>query len=95
MSEQLLSFEVFARDCEHQNEENDVLAECLHKKNYKDNCIESYCPLVKLASLADVRRLDPDNYESESAAFADELARGEDEDDLLPCDKGSDLVIVR
>ena len=98
MSEQLLSFESFARGCEHQNEEEDVYdvyTECLHPENLNENCIECCCPLVVLARLADVRRLDPDSYKSEAAAFVEELAMGANEEDLLPCDKGSDLVIVR
>lgn len=93
MSKKIISFEIFSRECEHQNDKNDIYAECLHHENHGENCIESGCPLIGLASLADVKRLDPDSYKEEAMAFSEELGRGEDEEELLPCDKGSDLVI--
>ena len=94
MSEQLLLFASFAQDCEHQNEENDTYAECLHPKNHQGNCIEGHCPLARLASLADIKRLDPGLYEEQRRAFVDELGLGWAEEDLFPCDKGSDWVVV-
>ncbi len=93
MSIKLLSFESFAKDCDYQNKRNDTYAECLHDENKNDNCIECCCPLVRLASLADVRELDPDNYEQQASSFVEELLTGWDEDNLFPCDKGDDLVV--
>lgn len=93
MSEQLIQFESFARDCEYLNNENDIFAECLHKENLNESCIEGGCPRVMLASLADVLELDPDSYAEQAASFTEELARGDDKEDLLPCDKGNDLVV--
>ncbi len=94
MSEQIISFESFAKECEHLNEENEDFAECLHKDNYKENCIEGVCPLCRLASLEDLKTLDPELYEEEKRSFAKELADGEDESELLPCDYGADWVVV-
>jgi len=97
MSEQLLPFEQITYNCEYIDiDSEDLCPICNHPENKDDNdCRSSICPFCRMASLADLKRLDPEYlYQEYWIDFEREIAQGENEDEMLCADVGEEWVIV-
>lgn len=68
---------------------------CRHRQNLNDNCLASYCPLIRLASLADIKDIDEYLYNEYLPDFKKEHEEyGTKEDDFLLIDYGDNEWVI-